>query len=133
MKRLVTLRTDADGRGSHRVAIFLVKLVHSLVFLGVAAGILHIFYAGVTNRPSKWTKRALILALGESAIFAAYRFRCPLRTVAEALGAESGQVTDIFLPRWIADRIPWVFTPLLAIGIGGLLRNHRHLDKNPHP
>lgn len=100
-------------------------LTHTLVFLGVAASILHIFYVGVTGRPSRWTKRALLLAVGESAIFAAYRFWCPLRTMAEALGAESGQVTDIFLPRWFANRIPWFFTPPLVIGLAGLIVNAR--------
>ncbi len=120
-----TMPTRHVIRGWRRIAIFLVKAVHSLVFLGVAACVLHIFYAGVTNRKSPWTKRALWLALGEGAIFAAYRFRCPLRTLAESLGAESGQVTDIFLPKWLADRIPWIFTPMLVAGIGGLIRNWR--------
>lgn len=102
-------------------AIFLVKLIHSLIFLSVAVSILHIFYAGVTNRPSRITGIALALALGESLIFALNRWNCPLRTLAEAIGAESGQVTDIFLPKWFADRIPWFFTPPLVIGLVGLL------------
>ena len=104
-----------------RAAVVAVKLVHSVIFLSIAASVLHIFYAGVTNRVSRWTTVALTLALGESVVFAGNRFRCPLRTLAEDLGAESGQVTDIFLPRWFANRIPWIFTPLLVIGMGALL------------
>jgi hypothetical protein len=112
-----------------RLAIFAVKLIHSLIFLSVAVSVLHIFYAGLTNRGVRWTKLSLGLALGESAIFAANRFTCPLRTLAERLGAESGQVTDIFLPRSIADRIPWIFTPPLLMGIGGLAwRRWRVID-----
>ena len=121
-----------------RAAIFAVKLVHSVIFLSVAASILHIFYAGITNRSSRLTKIAL--ALGESLVFAVNRFRCPLTRLAEELGAESGQVTDIFLPRWFADRIPWIFTPPLVTGILTLLwrrwrspatrRDKRHIPAN---
>lgn len=102
-------------------AIFAIKLVHSVIFLSVAASVLHVFYAGITNRGSRLTAIALALSLGESLVFAANRFRCPLRGLAEELGAESGQVTDIFLPRWLADRISWIFTPLLVTGVAALL------------
>ena len=102
-------------------AIFAVKLVHSVIFLSIAASILHVFYAGITNGGSRLTKFSLALAVGESLVFAANRFRCPLTGLAEQLGAESGQVTDIFLPRWLADRIPWIFTPPLIAGILALL------------
>ena len=104
-----------------RLAIFTVKLIHSCIFLSVAVSILHIFYAGITNRSSRWTQIALALAVGESLIFAGYGWRCPLRTLAEKLGAGSGQITDIFLPRWFADRIPWIFTPPLVAGMLSLL------------
>jgi hypothetical protein len=101
-----------------------VKFVHSVIFLSVAASILHIFYAGIADRSSRWTKIALGLAVGESVVFVANSWNCPLRKLAEDLGAESGQVTDIFLPRWFADRIPWIFTPPLVTGILALLWRH---------
>ena len=118
----------ATWRGA---AAFTVKLVHSVIFLSVAASVLHVFYAGITGRSSRLTRISLALALGESLVFAANRFRCPLRRLAEELGAESGQVTDIFLPRWFADRIPWIFTPPLIVGILALLW-HRWRPPAPH-
>ena len=108
------------------VAVFGIKLVHSLIFLSIAASILQVFYAGVMNRSSRWTRFSLALAVGECLVFAGNRFRCPLTGLAESLGAESGQVTDIFLPRWLADRIPWIFTPPLIAGILALLWHRRH-------
>jgi hypothetical protein len=89
-----------------RIAILAVKSVHSAIFLGVAVCIVQVCYAGVTGHPSRWTKVALVAAVGERVIFVGWGFRCPLQLVAEDPGAESGQVTDIFLPRWFADRIP---------------------------
>jgi hypothetical protein len=106
-------------------AIFAVKLVHSVIFLSVAASILYVFYAGVTNRASRLSTVALVTALTECVIFTVNRFQCPLRGLAEGLGAQSGQVTDIFLPKWFADRIPFIFTPLLLIGVIGMIGNHQ--------
>jgi hypothetical protein len=111
------------------MAVFAVKLVHSIIFLCIAASVVHIFYAGITNRTSQVTTIALAAAVAESFVFAVNRFRCPLRALAEWLGAESGQVTDIFLPRWFADRIPYFFTPPLVIGVLAMLWNlRRHLS-----
>jgi hypothetical protein len=113
-------RPVASLSSARRLAILGVKSLHSGIFLSVAVSIVQVCYAGVTGRPSRWTRVALVTAVGECVIFAAWGFRCPLRLVAEGLGAESGQVTDIFLPRWFADRIPWFFTPPLIIGLAGL-------------
>ncbi len=106
-----------------RSALGAIKLVHSAIFLVNSAAILHIFVAGLRNRPSRWTKPALTVALAESAVFVVNHGRCPLTQVAEALGAESGRVSDIFLPRWCADRIPQLCTPPLLIGVLALVVN----------
>jgi hypothetical protein len=99
------------------VAIVAIKLVHSLIFLLNSAAIMHIFVAGLRNRPSGWTRAALAVALTEVAVFVANRRRCPLTDLVEHLGAENGRVSDIFLPRWLADRIPQLCGPPLLIGV----------------
>jgi len=106
-----------------RGALVAIKLIHSAIFLVNSAAILHIFVAGLRDRPSRWTKPALTVALAESAVFVVNHGRCPLTQVAEALGAESGRVSDIFLPRWCADRIPQLCTPPLLIGVLALVVN----------
>lgn len=119
--RVVSKSDETPRRNRAEAVVFGVKLVHSMIFLSIASSILHIFYAGVTGRSSRWTGISLAVALGESLIFAGNGWRCPLTKVAEDFGAESGQVTDIFLPRWFADRIPQIFTPPLVIGTLALL------------
>jgi len=113
-------RTGATWRSGAIVAI---KLVHSAIFLVNSASILHIFWVGVRGRPSRWTRLALVAALSESVVFVVNRGRCPLTTVVEDLGAKNGRVSDIFLPRWLADRIPQLCAPPLVIGLVGLLLN----------
>ena len=98
-----------------------IKAIHSVIFLANSAAILHIFYAGVCNRPSRWTGPALAAALGESLVFVLNRGRCPLTDAVEALGAADGRVSDILLPRWLADRIPQLCTPPLLIGLAALI------------
>ena len=105
------------------IAIVAIKLAHSAIFLVNSAAILHIFVAGIRDRPSRWTGPALAAAFAESAVFVANRGRCPLTDLAEGLGAESGRVSDVFLPRWFADRLPQLCTPPLLIGVLALVFN----------
>jgi hypothetical protein len=109
---------NAPPRAPRRHAeIAAIKLVHSLIFLVNSAAIMHIFVAGLRNRPSRWTRAALAVALTEVAVFVGNRRRCPLTDLVERLGAENGRVSDIFLPRWLADRIPQLCGPPLLVGV----------------
>ena len=110
------------GVGSD-LTITAVKAVHSAIFLLNAVATVHIFLSGLRGRPSRWTRPALAVALTESVIFVANGFRCPLTEVVRKLTGASVRVTDIFLPRWFADRIPLIFGPLLVIGLLGLARS----------
>ena len=136
MNMLGTIRDDSTNGAPPRApwrsgAIVGVKLVHSAIFLLNSAAILHIFVAGVRDRPSRWTRAALAVAFAEVAVFVANRGRCPLTDLVEHLGAESGRVSDIFLPRWFADRIPQLCGPPLLIGVLALLW-HRCLAARLH-
>jgi len=111
----------AEHSRGRETSIVAIKLVHSAIFLANAAAILHVFYAGLLGRRSRWTAPAVMLAFVECGVFVANRGRCPLTGMVEDLGAESGSVSDIFLPRWFADHIPQLFTPPLVLGVAGLV------------
>jgi len=115
----------ASGVRDRGLLVTAVKVVHSAIFLANAVAIAHIFLAGLRGRPSRWTGPALAVALSESAVFAANGFRCPLTQVVKAQTGANVRVTDLFLPRWFADRIPLIFTPPLVIGLLGLARTWR--------
>jgi hypothetical protein len=110
---------------SRRFAIFAIKSLHTAIFAVVSSSIVYVFIAGLTGRYRRRAGVASAVVLVEIMVFAGNRFRCPLRQVAEDLGAESGQVTDIFLPGWFADRIPFIYTPPFAIGVALLLWRRR--------
>jgi len=53
----------------------------------------------------------------EGLILIANGWKCPLTTYAEELGSIHGQVTDIFLPKWFADRVFQIFDSLFALAL----------------
>lgn len=108
------------------VAVGLIKTIHTAIFAVVSTSVLYVFWAGVRGRPSRLAGWASGIVVVEAAVFAGNGLRCPLTTLTENLGAEHGQVTDIFLPRWFADRIPQIYTPPFLIGVLGLLWHQRH-------
>lgn len=77
----------------------------------------YLLYAGFARRTDRRAAIAAAVVGGETLIFAANGFRCPLTDVAETLGAESGSVTDIYLPRWLAHNLPAIHVPLIILAV----------------
>lgn len=102
-------------------AVFAIKLVHTAIFALVSTCVLYVFVAGVTGRGTRFALPAGLIVLAEMVVYAGNRWRCPLTELAERVGADSGRVTDIFLPRWFADRIPQIYTPPFVVGFFALL------------
>lgn len=109
-------------------AITLIKVIHSVIFLSMAAAIMYTVYSGITNRISRLTTVSIAAVLGESLVFSMNNGRCPLTDLTEKLGSDHGSVSDIFLPAWFAERIPILFSPLFAVGLTaiGVRRARRH-------
>ena len=94
-----------------------VKAVHSVAFFILQSAIIYLVYKGLRGESDRHAAMSAVLVGGECAIYAGNGFRCPLTGLAEDLGAESGQVTDIFLPKWLADNIANIYGPLFAVGL----------------
>lgn len=98
-------------------ALAAVKTVHTVAWLSIESCLLAVLYAGFSGRAGRRTAIAAAVVTGETLIFAASGFRCPLTIVAERLGAERGSVTDIYLPRWLARNLPAIHVPLLLLAV----------------
>jgi hypothetical protein len=88
-----------------RITILQVKVVHTVVFAVLSACVLYALYSAVFGHLTPWTWLAVALVLVESIVLVAFGWTCPLTLLAERLGAGHGAVADIFLPKWLADRI----------------------------
>lgn len=107
-------------RDDRRIKIFAVKFIHTLIYFQQSAAIGHVLYAVLRGKPSRLTAAAIVSVCVEGAVLAANDGRCPLRVMAEDLGAEDGRVTDIFLPEWLAERTFQIYTPLFLLGCAGV-------------
>jgi hypothetical protein len=77
----------------------------------------YLLYTGFAKRSDRSVVVAAVVVGGESLIFAANRFRCPLSQLAESFGADNGSVTDIYLPRWFAQYLPAIHVPLIVLAV----------------
>lgn len=104
-----------------------IKAFHTLAWLSIESCVVYALHAGFAGRTDKRVGMAAAVVAGESLIFVGNGFRCPLTALAKRYGAESGSVTDIYLPDWFAHNIPAVHTPLLVLMAYLHARNHHRI------
>ncbi len=88
-----------------KLTILHVKLAHTAIFVVLSACVLYVLASGALGQVTRWTWAAIAAIVVEGIVLALSGGRCPLTALAERLGASDGSVSDIFLPRWFADRI----------------------------
>jgi hypothetical protein len=106
-------------------ALFAVKAFHSVAFWVIQSAIFYLVYKGLKRESDTSAAIAAAIATGETLIYVGNGMRCPLTGLAESLGAESGAVTDIFLPKWLASNIARIYGPMFALGLYLHFRNLR--------
>ncbi len=102
-----------------------IKAFHTLAWFSIEACMVYLLYAGFAKRSDRRAAVAAAVVGGESLIFVANGFRCPLTQLADSLGAESGSVTDIYLPGWFAHNLPTIHVPLIILAAVLHVRNLR--------
>ena len=102
-------RHDVEPTGDEKrllkVTIFQIKLVHTIIFWVLSACVAYALFSGVMDRITTWTWIAVGAVILEGVVLLAFGGVCPLTLLAERQGAARGSVADIFLPKWLADRI----------------------------
>jgi hypothetical protein len=104
-----------------KITIAQIKLVHTLIFWILSLCVLYSLLSGISGRIDSLTWIAVGLVLIESVILIASGWTCPLTLIAERLGTEQGSVADIFLPKWLADRIFPICGTIFGVAITLLL------------
>lgn len=102
-----------------------IKLIHTLAWFSIESCMVYVLWAGFTRRSDRRAAIAAGVVAGESLVFAANRFRCPLTQIAERARAEHGSVTDIYLPRSFAKNLPAIHVPLIVLAVRLHWRNAR--------
>jgi hypothetical protein len=102
----------------------LIRGVHTAAWASIESCVGYLLWSGATGRSDRRAAAAAAVVGGECLVFAANGFHCPLTGLAEAAGAGSGSVTDIYLPTWFARNLPAIHVPLLLL-IGWLHQRTR--------
>jgi hypothetical protein len=99
------------------MTIFQIKVVHTVIFWVLSVCVIYVLFSGVADRVTSWTYVAILLLLVESVVLVTFRWTCPLTLLAERQGAVRGEVADIFLPKWFANRIFPICGTLFGIAV----------------
>ena len=95
--------TTGGRRARHSGAVLaVIKVVHTLAWFSIESCLLYVLYAGFARRSDRRAAIAAGVVAGESLVYTANGFRCPLTGIAEHHGAQRGSVTDLYLPQWLA-------------------------------
>ena len=117
---MVTIQQTRD-----QPALVALKTAHTLIWFSVEAALSYVVYSGLRGRSDRRAAIAGAIVAGETAVFLANGARCPLTGLAESLGAESGSVTDLYLPRWLAHNLPAIHVPIVILALYLHMRNLR--------
>jgi hypothetical protein len=99
-----------------RLTVTHIKAVHTAIFAALSGCVIYVLASGAFNRITRWTWVAVAAIVVEGLVLGVSGGKCPLTVLAERRGAVDGSVSDIFLPKWFADRIFPICTTLFLIG-----------------
>ncbi len=104
----------------HPGRLALIRWVHTALWAVVELNIVYLVVAGVGLRrsgdaPGRGPTGAGSVVAAEVLVFAGNGCRCPLSALAVRAGADSGSVTDLYLPRRLAHNLPALHVPVLLL------------------
>jgi hypothetical protein len=94
-----------------------VRVVHTAIYLVMAASTFVLVYAGVTGARGTWLWAALGLLGAEVVVFVGNGMRCPLTAVAVRYGATAGHVFDTLLPEAATRYTFRFFGSVMTLGL----------------
>jgi len=95
--------------------LILVKITHTLVWIGFNVVIFYMLYAVVSNKMDwrLWMGYGLVLA--EGVVLFAFNYACPLTIVAHKYSDSTRHNFDIYLPNWLARYNKLIYTGILIV------------------
>ena len=104
--------------------LFLVKVIHSILFLLLSVCVLYILYCGITKTYGWYLLYAMGIFSVEGLVLIFSRWRCPLTYLAKKYGDEDGSVTKYFCPKWFVPHVFQTYAVLFAISLVLLFLNY---------
>jgi len=102
----------------------LIKILHTIIWAVMAASVIYILYAAVTETYNIWFWLSLALMVIEICILLYFKMTCPLTNIARKYSNDTSVGIDIYLPKKVAKYNKIVFGTLLFIGVAILIINY---------
>ena len=97
--------------------LFVIKLLHSIIWIFFVTVIFYIVYSGIANEISTLTWIAIGLVIGEGIVLLIFKMFCPLTIIARKYSDSDRANFDIFLPHWLAKYNKIIFTTIYLAGV----------------
>lgn len=105
-------------RGQLSDRIFLIKLVHSFIYVFMSACLVYLYYASLTRTYDWKLAFAVGMIVLETLILLVSGRRCPLSTYARRLGDKTGNdLLGDHLPQWAVKRTVPICTFVFIFGL----------------
>jgi hypothetical protein len=100
-----------------KTILFLIKLIHTIVWTLFVFIIFYILYAGIANEINIYVYIAIASIIIEGLVLMINQGKCPLTNVARKyIDDDSKDNFDIFLPNWLAKHNKIIFTSIFLVG-----------------
>lgn len=97
--------------------LFVIKLIHSLIWVFFVVIIFYILFSGINNKINSYTWIAIGLVIAEGIVLISFKKSCPLTIIARKYSDSNKNNFDIFLPNWLARHNKIIFTTIYIIGV----------------
>lgn len=107
----------ATAAGPNATKLALVKLVHTGIYIVMAAATIYVLFAGISGRRGAVVWTAVGLVAFEGIVFFGNGMRCPLTTLALKYGDPIGHVGDTLFPEACTRYTFRAFGTLYVLGV----------------
>ena len=98
--------------------IVFTRVIHTAIYIVMAASIAYIVYAGIVGRfVPQFLGVALVLVTLECVVFIGNGWKCPLTTVAISISGNDGKDYAPMIPEKLGRYTPTLFGSLFAVGL----------------
>lgn len=97
--------------------LFLVKLIHTIIWAIFVGVIGYVVYAGIYNQIGTAVWIAIGFVILEGFVLLINQGKCPLTNIGARYTTDRNDAFDIFLPNWLAKHNKLIFTSIFAVGV----------------
>ena len=106
-----------DSTQDNNRKLFLIRLVHTLIWIFFVLVIGYILYAGIFDALGIWVWLAIGSIILEGVILKLNHGSCPLTPIATRYTSRIDDSFDIFLPNWLAKHNKIIFGSISFLGV----------------